>query len=285
MTRIFLATCEKLPNLTNDDLALVAPLSSLAIEARPAIWSDPKIDWSGADAIVLRSTWDYHLRLGEFLAWIGSLEKVGTRVFNPPDMLRWNTSKIYLRDLEEKGVPIVPTFWPEEDFDLAQELEKRSWPRAVIKPRVSATAYQTLLTKPENSLCAQNLADKLLRGPGLMVQKFVEEVQSEGEWSSMFFAGKFSHAVLKTPKSGDFRSQEEFGGNIRNLRPADALLPAAQKVISTLNAIPLYARVDGVVSGGRFLLMELELIEPALYLYSAEGAAERFATAIAAKLS
>jgi glutathione synthase/RimK-type ligase-like ATP-grasp enzyme len=281
MTLVLLATSERLPSLTRDDQSLIAPLAKLGIEVRPAIWSHPNIARSEANAVVIRSTWDYHLRLPEFLQWITALEQAKVKIFNPPPLLRWNANKLYLRELEEKGVSIVPTLWPEAGFDLKQELERRNWKQAVVKPRVSATAHRTMLTTPESTASAQTLIDDLIRGPGAMVQEFLAEVQSQGEWSLMFFAGQFSHAVTKTPKPGDFRSQEEFGGEIRNAVPSEALLRAARRVISTLDTTPLYARVDGVERRGHFHLMELELIEPALYMYLADGAAERFAAAIA----
>src|SRR5580698_9845270 len=282
---LLLATSESIPNLTKDDQSLIAPLAKHNIEARPAIWSDANLNWSQADAILIRSCWDYHLRLKEFLAWTSALEQAKVRVLNPPPMLRWNTNKIYLRELEEKGVPIVPTLWPEPGFQLKQELQLRKWKQAVVKPRVSATAYRTLLTSPENIDSAQALVNDLMRGPGAMVQEFLEEVQSQGEWSLIFFSGQFSHAVTKTPKPGDFRSQEEFGGDIRNTPPPEFLIQAARGVIAAVGSTPLYARVDGVVSRGQFRLMELELIEPALYLKLADGAAERFAQAIGARLN
>jgi glutathione synthase/RimK-type ligase-like ATP-grasp enzyme len=284
MKTILLATCESIPNLTKDDQTLIAPLAKLGIEARPAVWSDPRVNWSQADAVLIRSCWDYHLRLKEFLAWINALEQTKVRMLNPPAMLRWNTNKIYLRELEEKGVPIVPTLWPEPGFDLKQELRQREWKQAVVKPRVSATAHRTLLISPDTTASGQSLINDLIRGPGAMVQEFLEEVQSQGEWSMIFFSGQLSHAVIKTPKPGDFRSQEEFGGDIKNRVPPASLIHAASRALAAVHPTPLYARVDGVERGGQFLLMELELIEPALYLDLVGGSAQRFAQAVHERL-
>ena len=249
------------------------------------MWTDRNLAWRAADAVVIRSCWDYHLRLEEFLGWITSLEKAGVRVWNPPAMLRWNADKIYLRELEERGVPIVPTLWPEPGFDLKPEPQRRKWKQAVVKPRVSATAYRTMLTSAENTDAAQTLVNDLMRGPGAMVQEFLEEVQLQGEWSLIFFSGQFRHAVIKTPKAGDFRVQHDFGGAERLVEAPGSVIQAATRVIAAVENTPLYARVDGVESGGQFLLMELELIEPALFLKLSDGAAERFAEAIAARCS
>jgi glutathione synthase/RimK-type ligase-like ATP-grasp enzyme len=281
MTLILLATSESVPNLTKDDQSLIAPLAKRGIEARPAVWSDPRVNWTDADAVLIRSCWDYHLRLKEFLVWINALERAKVKIWNPPATLRWNTNKIYLRQLEEKGVPIVPTLWPEAGFNLRQELQQRDWKQAVVKPRVSATAYRTLLTSPDTIDAAQTLIDDLLRGPGSVVQEFLEEVRSQGEWSLIFFSGQFSHAVIKTPRAGDFRVQHDFGGREKIAHAPDSVIQAASHAIAATAGTPLYARVDGVESSGQFLLMELELIEPALFLELSHGAAERFAAAIA----
>jgi glutathione synthase/RimK-type ligase-like ATP-grasp enzyme len=285
MKTILCATCESIPNLTKDDQALIGPLADRGIRARAAVWSDQQVPWNTADAVVIRSCWDYHLRLKEFLGWITSLEQTGVRVWNPPAMLRGNADKIYLRELERKGIPIVPTLWPEAGFRLQQELRKHGWEKAVLKPRVSATAYRTALTYANEANSAQALVDDLLRGPGAMVQEFLEEVSTCGEWSLVFFSGQFSHAVIKTPKAGDFRVQHDFGGAERLADAPGTVIQAATRVIAAVESTPLYARVDGVDRGGRFLLMELELIEPALFLKLSGGAAERFAEAIAARCS
>jgi glutathione synthase/RimK-type ligase-like ATP-grasp enzyme len=285
MRTILCATCESIPSLTEDDQALIAPLAARGIKACPAVWSDPSVNWSQAGAVLIRSCWDYHLRQKEFLAWITSLEKSGVRVWNTPAMLRWNADKIYLRELERKGVPIVPTLWPEAGFRLQQELRKHGWKNAVVKPRVSATAHRTILTSADEANSAQALVDDLLYGPGVMVQEFMEEVSTRGEWSLIFFSGRFSHAVIKTPKAGDFRVQHDFGGAERIAKPPDSVIQAASHAIAAIAGTPLYARVDGVESGGQFLLMELELIEPALFLKLSNGAAERLAEAIAARCS
>ena len=244
----------------------------------------PGFPWTACDAVILRSCWDYHLRLPEFLEWIGWLENSGVRVWNPPSMIRWNSNKTYLRDLEGKGVAVIPTFWPETGVSLRDQLGELGWSKAVVKPRVSATAHRTMLISADDADQAQPLVEDLLRGPGVLVQQFMESIQTQGEWSLIFFAGEFSHAVVKTPKAGDFRVQHDFGGREQSAQPSPAVLEAATRVIRAVDDVPLYARVDGVESAGGFLLMELELIEPALFLALSSDAPERFARAIADQL-
>jgi len=285
MRTILCATCESIPNLTDDDQALIAPLAERGIQAKPAVWSDPRVDWAAADAVIIRSCWDYHLRLQRFLTWISELERSAVPVWNVPATLRWNARKSYLRDLERKGVAIVPTVWPEDGFELAEKMRELGWNKAVVKPRVSATAYRTQLVSTDNTQSGQDLLDDLQHGSGAMVQKFMETVSTHGEWSLIFFQGQFSHAVIKRPKAGDFRVQHDFGGSERTAQPPDFALQAASRAIAAVEPVPLYARIDGVESDGQFLLMELELLEPALFLKLAEGGAERFAAAIALSAS
>jgi glutathione synthase/RimK-type ligase-like ATP-grasp enzyme len=282
MPRVALATSSKYPDLTDDDRLLLEPLAQHNIQAEPAIWSDPSRDWSTYEAVVIRSCWDYHLHPEDFLRWIADLEARNVPVFNSADILRWNSDKSYLRDLETKGIAVVPTLWPEsgDPVSLKDTLREMAWPKAVVKPRISATAYRTQLVTPENAISAQALFDDLRQDPGVMLQKFMDGIATEGEWSLMFFAGAFSHAVIKLPKRGDFRVQNDFGGTAQPANPPQHVLDAARSAIESVDAT-LYARVDGVVDDARFRLMELELIEPALFLADHPEAPNRFAEAIA----
>jgi len=282
MSRIALATSAKYPDLTDDDRLLLAPLAQRNIQADPAIWSDPSRDWSTYDAVVLRSCWDYHLQPEKFLHWIAELEARNVPVFNSADIIRWNSDKSYLRDLETKGIAVVPTLWPEpgDPISLNDTLREMAWAKAVVKPRISATAYRTQLVASENAPSAQALFDDLRHGPGVMVQKFMDGITTEGEWSLMFFAGTFSHSVTKRPKLGDFRVQNDFGGTAHLADPPPDVLDAAARAVKAVHATQ-YARVDGVVDEGQFRLMELELIEPALFLAEHNAAPTRFAEAIA----
>jgi len=285
MKRIALATSSKYSKLTEDDRLLVDPLAKLGIQAEAAVWDDAHTEWSRYAAVVLRSCWDYHLKPESFLRWISRLEAQGVSVFNPAPLVRWNADKAYLRALEDKGIHVVPKFWADDTphnaqipISLKDKLRELGWQNAVIKPRVSATAHRTLLVSEADAEEAQSHFDDLR--PGVMVQKFMKDVASEGEWSVIFFAGRFSHAVLKKPRSGDFRVQNDFGGTSQVGEPPPNVLAAATRAVRAVDAT-VYARVDGVVEDGQFHLMELELIEPALFLADHPEAAGRFAEAIA----
>jgi len=284
--RIALATSAKYSALTEDDRLLLNPLNERGLAAEPAVWNDRTFAWQSYDAVVLRSCWDYHLQPEEFLRWIASLEAAGVPIFNSAALIRWNANKIYLRDLEAQGTAIVPTLWsePGSTVELQEQLHELSWEKAVIKPRISATAYRTQLVTAENAASAQILFDELRSCVGVMVQKFMDSITTEGEWSLMFFGGQFSHAVLKMPGTGDFRVQNDFGGTSRIVDPPRPALETATRTVRSLEP-SVYARVDGVIESGQFLLMELELIEPALFLESHPAAPSRFADAIAKALS
>jgi glutathione synthase/RimK-type ligase-like ATP-grasp enzyme len=286
MLPLALATSSKYPNLTAADRLLFDPLFRHGFKAEPAIWNDPDQDWSHFAAVVIRSCWDYHLHPEKFLAWITQLESAQIPILNPAPLLRWNANKSYLRDLDTRGIPIVPTFWPDESgpITLKESLHELGWRQAVVKPRISATAYGTQLVTPEDAATAQPLFDELRRGPGVMLQKFMDTITAEGEWSLIFFAGTFSHAILKQPQAGEFRVQNDFGGTARLADPLSHVLDSATRAVHAVDPT-VYARVDGVVAEDRFVLMELELIEPMLFLADHPEAPSCFADAIAQALA
>jgi glutathione synthase/RimK-type ligase-like ATP-grasp enzyme len=285
MPRIALATSSKYPTLAPDDRLLLDPLSKYDIQAQPAVWDEPSYDWSSCAAVVIRSCWDYHLHPEKFLSWIKQLESANIPILNPAPLVRWNANKSYLRDLDTKGVPIVPTFWVEDrtSVSLGERLRELGWQKAVLKPRISATAYRTQLVSADDAVTAQALFDQLRRGPGVMLQKFMDAITTEGEWSLIFFAGAFSHAILKKPQPGDFRVQNDFGGTAHPADPPPHVLASATRAVRTVDAT-VYARVDGIVDTDQFRLMELELIEPRLFLAEHPAAPVRFAGAIAQAL-
>jgi len=204
-------------------------------------------------------------------------------LWNPARVVEWNLNKIYLRELKQKGVAAPETIWLKRDAqaDLQTVLEERGWQKAVVKPLISATAYRTWITTPESAGNEQNAFTDLLSESGAMVQRFVEEVQTRGEWSFMFFGGKYSHAVLKKPKAGDFRVQEEYGGEAESVIPPAPLIEQARRILELIPDRLLFARVDAVEVDGDLWLMELELIEPFLFMYADPLAPQRFADAIA----
>ena len=284
MPRIALATYATLPGLNDDDRLLVTALDKQGITAVPAVWDSRDMAWGDFQGVLVRSCWDYHRRLPEFLEWIARLERdgLGRVLWNPPELLRWNSHKSYLRDLAARGVAIVPTRWLArgEPCGLAEVLRHEGWGEAVVKPTVSASASGTWSTTLTGAASNQPKLDEMLRSGDVLVQPLVPEVRDPGEWSLVFFQGRFSHAVLKRPAAGDYRVQWEFGGSADTRKPSRKLIVDAERVLAAVPGDPLYARVDGVARDGKLVLMELELIEPHLFFAWDARAATRLAKAI-----
>ena len=286
MPVIAYATSLALKDLTRDDQTTVEPLRERGVEVRPAVWNDHDVDWAAFDAVIIRSPWDYHRHGEEFLEWLTTLDRVGVPVHNPTDVLRWNLDKRYLRWVEERGGSVVPTEWVEQGatVNVAEVLERRGWKNAVLKPTISAGASDTWVTglaRAEDD--AAKIAPILKRG-GLMIQPYLAEIATEGELSMLFYGGKYSHAVRKRPALGDFRVQTDYGGTVEPANPGPAVLSEAQRIVELRGEQLLYARVDGVVVGEEFQLMELELLEPQLFFPYHPHAAARWAEAVVAVL-
>ncbi len=282
MKRVAFATCRDEPGFTPSDFLAAAMLEKRRVAVQPIPWDNPEIDWKSFDAVVVRSTWDYHLRPDEFIRWINRLEASGVTLFNSAPVIRWNFRKTYLRELEARGVRIVPTLWLSQgtSADLPHLLAERGWEGAVIKPTISANAFETWMTDRRSTMSDQERLLRLLRSGDVMVQQVMRQVQSEGEWSFVFVGGEYSHSVLKKPMDLDFRVQEQFGGVVRTATPSREILAGAQAAMKALDYEPLFARVDGVAIDGALVLMEVELIEPDLFFNFHPDGAERFASAI-----
>ena len=207
-------------------------------------------------------------------------------VWNPTRLVRWNLSKRYLLELAAAGVPTVPTVVLECDAasQLPAVLAQRRWVTAVVKPLVSASAHDTVLIRDGDvGPVAAALRAGTIRQP-ILVQPFVEEIVTHGEWSVIFIDGEITHTVLKRPGPGEFRVQPAHGGSAHALPAPAGVLAAAQRAVAALPVAPLYARIDGVETRDGFRVMEVEVNEPALAFTLKPGAADTFAEAISRRL-
>ena len=268
-TCAFLTTDDLDGYVTDDQLAETA-MAEIGWRVEHVPWRQG--GWERYEAAVIRSTWDYHKHPEEFLAALEQIGRAGVRLANPLEVVRWNARKTYLRDLEARGLPVVPTLWnPRPDESLFDEL---GTDEIVIKPVVSASAFHTYRLRRGDEMEAA-VADR-----EVMVQPFLRSIVEEGEYSLFFFGGELSHAVLKSPKAEDFRVQEEHGGLIRRVDPPAALVDLGHRIVESLPAPTLYARVDlARLDSGEYALMELELIEPSLYFRTDPESPRRFARA------
>ena len=283
---VVFATCEQQPLVTADDQILADALAARGVEVTPIPWTeiDPYAV-VGAPPIVLRSTWDYHRMPTMFLAWLEALGDAGRPTMNPPAIARGNVDKIYLQHLESAGIAIPKTRRLDRvDHEAVDHaMRDEGWTRAVLKPRIAATAYGTFLIDRSAALSADDLAPA--RSSGALLQEVVPEIAERGETSIVYAGGAFSHAVIKHAKDGEFRVQKDFGGRVEAASPSATLLSFAATVMTHVHDSYLYARVDVVETSRGPLLMELELIEPELYFVIAPDAADRIAHLIVERLS
>ena len=276
-------TCRQLPDIHDDDGLAADILRDRGIPVVSAVWDEPTADWRRYRCVVIRSTWDYHHHQDRYAAWLRRCADDGVRLWNPPATVLANMNKRYLSDLEQRGVDVVPTEYLDVGHgqSLRGLLERRGWDQAVVKPAVSASAYRTWRTTTATADRDQAAFEEDSARHEVLVQPHVDEIATRGEWSLVFFAGQYSHATIKRPAAGDFRVQEELGGHSAPAEPPDHVIESARHILSLSPSPLLYARVDGIERGQRFMLMELEINEPYLFLGSSPGAAVRFANAIA----
>lgn len=260
----------------------IPPLEARGWTVECVPWREPGRDWSRYDAVYIAAPWDYTEDPGAFLATLAAIEASGALLVNPLALVHWNLDKGYLRDLERRGVDIVPSLWRERyrDGPAIAWFGELGAHTLVIKPRIGANAESTyVLDGPPDGALAATLERIYAKRP-FIVQPFIAAIRTEGEYSLFYLGGELSHAIRKRPKPGDFRVQEEHGAEILPATPDAALVEAGDAALAAVEPMPAYARVDFVRGpDGGYLLMELELIEPSLYLRMHPDAPRRFAAA------
>jgi glutathione synthase/RimK-type ligase-like ATP-grasp enzyme len=277
---VLLATFNLLPDGEYGGAALVAALADRGVDARWAVWDDPAVDWSAADLVAVRSTWDYHRRLPDFLAWARTVE-AGARLLNGAEVFAWNADKAYLRQLE---TPVVPTELV-DDRTLVPGLQEAvdRWGSVVVKPRTGAGGVGLIVA----GSASDPRLEGLTTGPWV-VQPVVESVRTSGESSVFVLDGDVVAQVDKQAAAEEVRVHEQYGGTSRPV-PVDpdraAVAAAAVREAAALLGSDLaYARVDLMEWEGRWVVSELELIEPGLYLDVAPANAGHFAEMVGRRL-
>ena len=280
-----LVTYGKFPDLTDDDRPLLRALAALGVDAAPVVWDKPGAHWVGFDTLVMRSAWNYHTKPREFTGWLTMLDQRRIALWNPVPVVRWNMHKRYLRELEAAGVLVPPTEWVARgDARLLRTvLQERGWDDAIVKPAISASATDTWRTTGDVVADDRRFAE-LSGRRDVLVQPMIREVATTGEWSLLYIDGGFSHAMRKRPRAGDFRVQAEHGGTAQPATAPGELVAAGLRIVRQIPGDWVYARVDGVETPQGFMLMELELIEPVLFLAECPGSVARLAAAIAARV-
>ena len=282
MRRVAFLTLHDPSGFVIDDEHAIEPLARRGWQVEMLPWNQPGVDWRRYELVVIRSTWDYQHHAKEFLEVLEGIERSGARLENSSRIARWNMQKTYLRDLAQRGIATVPTLWrdglaPGELVSLFEALQSRE---AVIKPVLSGTAQGAWRLDAKSARRQAVEIEAYYANRPLMLQPFERGIIDEGEYSMIYLNGLHSHSVLKVPKRGDFRVQEEHGSEVMPVAPEPALLAAGDAAIAAIGEKLLYARADFVRSGDLFRLMELELVEPAFYLRTDPGAPDRFAEAV-----
>ena len=272
MPQILLVTSRDLPDGEPRGDLITAALAARGVDASWVAWDDPGVDWSGADVVAVRSTWDYHRRTAEFLAWAREVESQ-TLLLNGSAVFAWNSDKRYLVDLELPHVPTAPLDDPDGLAGLIQQ-----WGTVVVKPRVGASGIGVVVASGPDD------AARLTGGPWV-VQPLVESVRTVGETSVFVFGGRASSQVDKLPGGDEVRVHEEYGGSsvAVPLDPERAALAerAVAWVGERFGRAPAYARIDVMRWQDGWVVSELELIEPGLYLDVDPTPAEAFAELVA----
>ena len=265
------------------DVELAFPsLEAMGWQVDAVAWRSRKPDWNDYDAVYIGVPWDYPEDPEGFLSTLGNIDKSRALLVNDLELVRWSLAKTYLRDLEQRGAGIVPSLWRdvmnasviEEAFDL------HGTDRIIVKPVVSTNATDTYLLTRERARQLDDELQRVFADRPFVVQPFIENILTDGEYSLFYFNRDLSHATVKVPKKGDFRVQEEHGADLRAVEPEPALVETGDHVMSLVDPMPVYTRADFVRGpDGRFLVMELELIEPSMYLRMDPEAPARFAEA------
>lgn len=265
----------------NEHLDLLPYLRQKGLDIELQIWDDPGVDWAAYDVAILKTPWDYHQKIEAFRSWLDLLESLDVRLVNDYATVRWNLDKRYLKEVSAAGFDVIPSVFLEQGWkaDLVALFEELHTESVILKPCISGGAKNTIAVRLGDASKAYGDVVELVRQGAYIVQPFMKEVQ-DGEWSHVFFNGVHSHTILKKPKAGDFRVQQIHGGTIETLAPSKPEIAHAAAYVRHFAKDSLYARVDGLMVNGKFMLMELELIEPFLYLSYGEDAVENYCRAL-----
>lgn len=280
MQKIVFLSCNKIKGFHNSDEVIRIAMEKSDFEVDVKDW-DADVDWSKYDALIFRSTWDYFEREVEFRAFLEKLETIDVKIFNNLNVVNKNIHKFYLKEFEELGVNIIPSIFISKSSNKKLiEYLPSDWNKLVIKPAFSGGAYLTKLFDRDQLAHIEEEYKQHLKEGDFIIQKFIPEIQTEGEISLLFFNKQYSHAIIKKPVDGDFRVQSQFGGKYSSYNATQKLIDTATHIMSLEKEELLYARVDGVLVKDEFFLMELELIEPDLFTLFDEDAAGLFVSAL-----
>ena len=277
---IAITTCQTYPNLPENLQPLVRLLQANGLQVKVDCWQNQP----QADVILPLCAWDYAQQPERFRQWLQQAVEFGQKFANPVRLMDWNMHKSYLLDLQQMAVDVIPSQLLLADLDQIQTACQPYHPNGqavVIKPAIGQSGNAVIKWQADQPI--PDFSPYL--GQQIVLQPYIAEVAENGETSLIFFAGEFSHAVRRQPPKGEWRANSAYGVTILPTIPPQNIVRQARDVLMRLPEMPSYARVDGTIIGDRFLLNELELIEPALYLHTDPQAAARFAQVLMKKIT
>ena len=269
-------------NILDEDNYVLNAIENKGLKVVRLSWDDKNFDWSSTKYILFRTTWDYFERFSEFSSWLNRVSKQ-TKLLNSEAIIRWNIDKHYLLDLQRNGINICESYFIEkgETKTLQSLSNQHKLTDFVLKPCVSGSARHTYKINQRNINEHEAIFTKLIRNEAMILQPFQYSIIEKGEISLMVMNGKFTHAVLKTAKKGDFRVQDDFGGTVQIYTPTPSEIDFAVKAVKACKETPIYARVDVFTdNNGNLAIAELELIEPELWFRKHPKAADQLAKGI-----
>ena len=292
MTDITLLTCRAyykpdnitpyIQNILLEQELLKSAFESQGLKVDITYWDNPSYEWQQTKSVLFRTVWDYFERFDEFWDWLEQV-KTKTRLINSYELIKWNIDKHYLRDLKNNDIQVVPTYFADKGNNISlQEIANlNDWKHIVIKPAISASAFNTYKIINDEIEQKEQLFHELLQIHDMLVQPFFPTISELGEASLMVFGGKFTHAILKKAKAGDFRVQDDFGGTVHDYNPTQEEIKFAEKVFQSCTSLPIYGRVDIVWDSNKHIyLSELEIIEPELWIRNRPESANKIAEAV-----
>lgn len=264
--------------LTEDEL-LRSALEQQGLRVYRIDWTNKDFDWSTTASVVFRAVWDYTNRYEEFLSFVNSIPSK-TKLINPQETILWNLDKHYLRDLQYRGINVPQTIYieKEERITLRELHQRNNLSETILKPVMSAGARHTYRLNMQNLEHHETIFQQLVKNEAMMLQPFLHSIIECGEITLVIIGGKYTHAILKKAKIGDFRVQDDFGGSVHSYIPTKEEITFAEHVVSVCSPIPSYARVDIIIdNNGNLAVSELELIEPELWFRFQPNAATALA--------
>ena len=292
MTDVTLVTCRAyyepdkitpyIQNILLEQELLKSSLEAQGLKVNVTFWDNPSYEWQKTKSVLFRTVWDYFERFDEFWEWLEQV-KTKTKLINSYELIKWNIDKHYLKDLKNNDIQVVPTYFADRgnNISLQEIANSKDWKHIVIKPAISASAFNTYKITNDEIEQKEQLFHELLQTHDMLVQPFFPTISELGEASLMVFEGKFTHAILKKAKAGDFRVQDDFGGTVHDYNPTQEEIKFAEKVFQSCTSLPIYGRVDIVWDSNKHIyLSELEIIEPELWIRNRPESANKIAEAV-----